>query len=826
MTSARCTGMTCGFCDSFKCMNGYFSYNWLKQYAKFSETPEAFAERVSLSGPAVERILPAAPDLQNIVVGLVESVDPHPNADRLRVAKTKIGKRKTVEIVCGGSNLVEGQWVAVALPGSRVLWHGEGEPVTLEETEIRGVKSVGMIAAAVEIGLADAFPAKEREILDLGDAFDTQDLEPGTPLETLLGFEDDVLFDMEVTTNRVDAMGVIGMAREAAAILERPFTWKPVPLPKSSATDEVKVTVHDPDLCPRYMAVRVDDVRVGPSSWWLKKRLMSAGLNSINNVVDITNLILLEHAQPLHAFDAEHVHGGINVRRAKKGEKITALGGVVYDLTPEMLVIADDEEPIAIAGVKGGEFSGVTAETTSVIIEAATFDPVSVRRTGRALGLQSDAQQRYEKGLSTEALEYALARAVKLLKAECGGKVASKITDVRATPYVANTFEVTETEVRTLMGVDISQKEMTESLRRLGFGVAVKGETMSATVPWWRDADIESGRDLVEEIARVHGYANIPPDVPVGVAPRDMDAELVWEDRVRTVMEGAGFTETYSYSFVSEALMEKTGFDPSSMLRVQNELSSDHVLMRTTLLPSLLQIASENRELQSEIRLFEVANVYYPPAGTKKSKNGSTWMDLPDEQLELGALIVGVDEPWRHAKGVVEHMLHEMGLQGVVWKRISNEAFWHPGRTAQAFIGDTLIATVGEVNPKIARAFKLDRVGCIHMPLEFVTQHATSTAAYVPVSSYPPVLRDVAILVHYKVEFADVAREIMQIDPLVSGVEWFDTYRGKGVPQEKKSLAVHLTFSSPDRTLESDEIESIMERISLMLKEKFKGEVR
>ena len=807
-------------------MNRLFSYDWLKQFAELRETPEEFAECVSLAGPGVEHILPEAPYLDSVVVGYVESVSAHPNADRLQVAQTRIGGKKVVEIVCGGSNVSEGQWVAVALPGARVLWHGEGEPVTIEETELRGVKSFGMIAAASEIGLGDAFPHADREILDLGATFDEQDLKEGASLRTLLGM-DDVLFDIEVTTNRVDAMGTVGMARETATILKRPFVWKPTKLPRTTdGASQQNVTVHTPELCPRYMAVRIDDVTIGPSPWWIKRRLQSAGMNSINNVVDITNLILLELAQPLHAFDAQTIVGGIQVRTATKGETIQVLGGETHTLQETTLVIADDERALAIAGIKGGEASGVREGTTSIILESATFDPVSIRKTARQLGIQSDAQQRFEKGLSTEATEPALAQAIKLILAECGGVVATDVTDIRKAPYVAREFSVMHSEVESLMGIPFSKKDTVDILRRLGFDITQKGETITAVVPWWRDLDIESGRDLIEEVARVYGYANIPPVVPVGVAVTLMSDELVWEDRIRTTLQGAGLTETYSYSFVSDELMQRCGFDPAVMLHLQNELSSDFSMMRTTLLPSLLAVASENRERAEELRLFEIANVYLPKKGMKKTKAGLLWTDLPDEQLELGAVLYGMKNPWRHAKGTVEHFLREMQIGDVRWERASNEGFWHPGRSVQAFVGKTLLATLGEVHPNIARRFKLDDVACLHMPVESLLKHVTEAPSFAPISVYPPVLRDLAILVNRRVEFADIERDIRSVDTLLTHVEWFDTYEGKGLPTGMKSVAVHLTFSSPEKTLESDAIDAVMKKITTSLKEKFKAEVR
>lgn len=802
-------------------MNINVSYDWLKQYVKLKETPEEFAKRMSLSGPGVEKIIPLGELLEKVVVGYVTDVKPHPNADKLRLAAVDIGTR-TVTIVCGGSNLLSGQWVAVALVGAKVRWHGAGDVVELTPAEIRGVKSDGMICAANEIGLFDAFPHAEREILDLNASLPGMKLKPGTPIADALGFAGDVVMDTEVTSNRVDATGMVGMAREAAAILNRPFVWKPAKrakAKKAGAKQAVPVRVTSKNLCPRYMAVRIDGVTVGPSPWWLKRRLMSAGLNSINNVVDITNFVLLELAQPMHAFDAATVQKGIEVRLARRGEKIRALDKKEHQLDDAMLVIADAEKPIAIAGIMGGEATSVQSNTTSIVLEAATFDPVSIRRTSRKLNLQSDSQLRFEKGLSSEAPADALARAVELVLELAGGKLRGPVTDVRAGTYAAKAFSITTEEVNALIGVALPQAEMTGVLRRLGFKVSTAGKKITATVPWWRDHDIEMARDLVEEIARVYGYANIPAVVPVGLAPRPMDEELAWEDRLKEVVKGAGMVETYSYSFVSPDLLERAGYDSSAMLHVQNPLTADLAIMRTTLLPSLLQIASENREKAPVQRLVEIANVYYPTS--------AGWKDLPDEQLEMGALFMGMENAWKNAKGFVEHVLHEMGIGQVSWRRLSTDAFWHPGRTVQAFVNEALVATVGEVSPNIAERFKLDgRVALVDMPLERAIPFATTTKRYVPVSPFPSAKRDLAILVDARTEYDDLARVIMRVDPLVKGVEWFDTYTGKNLPSGMKSVAMHLEFSSSARTLESGEVDGLMQKVQFALKETFNAEVR
>lgn len=800
-------------------MNSLISYDWLKQYVKLKETPDEFARRISLSGPAVEKIVPQGEGLDKIVVGHVLEVKAHPNADKLRIAIVDVGLKGRLEIVCGGSNLEPDQWVAVALLGAKVRWHGEGDLVELKPAEIRGVKSDGMICGASEIGLADAFPHGEREILDLKLALQNgSQFKPGTPLADVLGLGDDVVMDVEVTSNRVDAMGMVGMAREASAILDRPFIWKPASISKKNIKNTFTVSVRSKQLCPRYMAIKIDGVKVGPSPWWLKRRLMSAGLNSINNIVDITNFILLELAQPMHAFDASSVEKGIEVRLARKGEKIRALDKKDYQLDDSMLVIADASKPIAIAGVMGGEETGVSLNTTSIILECATFDPVSIRRTARKLNLQSDSQLRYEKGLSTEATPDALARAVELILDLAGGKVSSSVIDVRAGKYKPATFAITSDEVNALIGVTLPQKQMADVLRRLGFKVAAKGKNIKATVPWWRDHDIEMARDLVEEIARVYGYSNIPAVVPVGLAPRPMEVELMWEDRLKEIAKGAGMIETYTYSFVSSELLERAGYDSKGMLHVQNPLTADLEIMRTTLLPSLLQVASENREREPIQRLFEISKVYYPRAGS-----------LPDEELEMGALFTGMENAWKVAKGFVEHILSEAGINQVSWKRLAKDSFWHPGRTVQAYVKGELIATVGEVSPKISEQFKLEsRVALVDMPFKKLISFATASKHYAPLSPFPPAKRDLAILVDTRVEYDDVAREIEKIvDSGVNAtVEWFDTYKGKNLPTGKKSLAMHLEFSSNEKTLESKDVDALMEKAQLKLKEKFEAEIR
>jgi phenylalanyl-tRNA synthetase beta chain len=798
-------------------MNILASYDWLKEYVDLEKIdPQSFASRVSLSGPGVERLYPQGKDLDGIVVGHVLEVKPHPNADKLRIASVDLGAKKAT-IVCGGSNLEVGQWVAVAKVGSKVRWHGEGDPIELKPIEIRGEKSEGMICAANEIGLYDAFPHQEREIVDLGKSLPELKVKAGTPLADALGLSGDTVLDIEITTNRPDAAGMVGLAREAASILKRKLLWKPAKMPKAKAMPSIKVA--EKKLCPRYIGVRIDGVTITQSPWWLKRRLLSAGLRPINAAVDITNFVMLELGQPMHAFDAAKLSADtLVVRSAKKGEKMQALDGKTYNLEDGMLVIANADQPQAVAGVMGSETSAVTSGTTSIVLEAATFDSVSVRRTARKLNLYSDAQLRFEKGLSMMAPPEAMARAVELVLELCGGKVVG-MNDIQAHVYKAPSYSITFAKIDELIGIPMKKADCIDTLKRLGFTVKADAKKLTATSPWWRDHDIESGRDLVEEIARVYGYANLPAVFPPGIVPEAPVRTLSLEDRTKELAKQAGYTETFTYSFTSRETQEMAGYDSSKMLSIANPLSADFELMRTSLLPSLLQVAMQNQERFRNQKLFEIANVYYP--------KGGGWKTLPDEQAELGALVLGDENAWREAKGLVEHVLSGLGITGIIWKRLASDSFWHPGRTVQAMVGNDLVATVGELHPSLAEKYKFEgRVALVDLPLRHVFHHATDAKRYQPIPVYPVSKRDLAIIVDQSVEVQDVIVNLSKIDQLVRHVEWFDTYKGKGVPTGKKSLAFHIEIGADDRTLETSDVDAVMEQVIEETKNRFAAEIR
>ncbi len=808
-------------------MNILASYAWLSEYVDLKGlTPEEVASRVSMASCGIERLYPQGLEFDRIVVGKTLTVEKHLNADALKLVTVDVGAAKSLSIVCGGSNVVENQWVVVAQIGARVRWHGEGELVELKPVAIRGVASEGMICAANEIGLFDAFPHGEKEILDLGTAGFVK-LRAGQPIAELLELKGDTLMDTEITTNRPDCLGMVGLAREVATVLNRPFTWKatkPLRIKETAATKKVlQARVEKQAACPRYMAVQINDVTIASSPWWIKQRLLANGIRPINNVVDITNYVMLELGHPMHVFDAEKIEGGaLRVRQAQAGETIAALDGVTYELPESVLVIADATQPIAVAGIMGGEQSSVGSGTRSIVFEAATFDPVSVRRASRTLHLQTDAQLRFEKGLSTEAPPLALARAVELCLTLAGGEIGSAVIDTATKTYVPESFSVTFAEINALLGISIPPADVVRILKHLGFDVQKTAKGVKAKTPWWRDHDIEAGRDLVEEVARMYGYTNIPPVFPVGLPARPVSKELQWERLLRTYSSSAGFTETFTYSFTSADILRRAGYDASKMLRVQNPLSQEFEFMRTTLLPSLLQVIQDNKDKRDELRLFELAHVYYPKQD-----------DLPAEQTEFAAAVFSKDDQaWRTMKGFAEHIFQQIGIQRVTWTPLTTDPFWHPGRSMQAFVEGHLLGTLGEIAPEIAERFgvtrDIGRIAMMDVPLEVVTQWAKTAHVYEALPRFPDVERDLAVILDRDVTADMVRAEIMKgsYASRVRALEWFDTYRGKGVPDGKKSVAFHFRFRDAERTLESSDVDAWMREIQTRLADRFRAEQR
>ncbi|MDQ5919680.1 MAG: Phenylalanine--tRNA ligase beta subunit, partial [Patescibacteria group bacterium] len=645
-------------------MNILASWNWLNELVDLRDlTPEEVAARVSLSGPGIEKLLPQDTDLAGIVVGCITRIEPHPQADKLRIADVAVGEGAPLRIVCGGANIAVDQWVPVAKIGARVRWHGEGELIELKPIEIRGVASEGMICAANEMGLGESFTHGERDILDLGAALPWQVWTEGMPLAEALGLNGEVLMDAEVTTNRPDAMGMVGFAREVAVILDRPLLVRePAPVSSEVASTVIPVTVRGEregkPLCERFCAVRLDGFTQHATPWWMKRRLANAGIPSITLAVDIGNYVMLERAQPLHLYDATKLQGGLTVAPVERDQVFEALDGKTYTLAAGMLAVHDEAGPVAIAGIMGGARTAVTPETSSVVIEAATFEEVSIRRTSRGLNLATDASRLFEKGLSAEAPTSALARAVELCIELGGARVASTVTDVRAREAHTPVFSIEEARARELIGVDLAGEDMEAILIKLGFEVTREKGVLTARVPWWRDHDIEDGRDLVEEIARVYGYARMTPVFPAGQSAVPSDPCFAFEERLRDLCKGFGGVETMGYSFVSKEELERVDISVENCVRLANPLSQDWEYLRPSLVPTLISTIRENQERQKTFEVFELSRTYHP------QQVG----DLPEERDSLLYAVYGGSEPWRKAKGVAETLLETLGISGGEWR--------------------------------------------------------------------------------------------------------------------------------------------------------------
>lgn len=803
-------------------MNILASYNWIREHATLSESAEDFARKVSLCGPGVERLHPQAPLYDKMVVGVIKSVKAHPNpkVTKLRIATVDVGSQE-MDFVCGGSNLEPDMKVAIALVGARVKWHGQGDLVTLAEAEIQGMKSSGMICGANEIGLAEAFPHAEREILDLSWC----KAKAGTSLAKALDIDDTVM-DIEVTTNRPDAFSMVGLAREASAILGGKFLWKEsvVPsLPKGDKALPLSVKNSAPKLCTRYQAVVMTDICVEQSPWWMKKRLMMSGIRPINAIVDIANYVMLELGQPMHAFDYDLLSGHhLEAREARSNEKLLALDGKEYALTEGQLVIADKEKPVAIAGVMGGETSGVSASTKTIVFESATFDQVSVRRTARALNLHSDSSLRYEKGLPEDLTTAALARAVELCQQVACGRVASAVSDQRSAPHKKVKYVFRPAKAEELIGVAVPKKEMLAILKALGFGVAGTGAKMDVTVPYWRERDIEGERDLVEEIARIYGYHNLSSVMPTGEIPtRAADSMIAAEDYAKRFFKDVGHTELISYSMVPATHFERSGMPLADALRVANPLSVDFEYMRMSLMPGFLQTINENQGLFSEGRIFEVSNCYVKREG-----------DLPKEILVLAVAVYGPFSEGRSdgslfakAKGLLEAYAGEVDVH-VSFERMAG-GLQHPSRSAKVMANGEFVGWVAETHPSVCKKFGVDgRVAMFELPLAKFLSHRATHSRYACVPQFPAVLRDLAVIVGDRVEYADLHAAMRSSSALLTGVDLFDVYQGNGVPEGKNSIAVHLTFAASERTLTSEEVEAEVAAVLAAIKEKFGGEVR
>lgn len=801
---------------------------WLREHVATDLDDAALADRLTAAGTAVERtIVRGIPVTEGnrraFRVGKVLTAEQHPDADRLRVLSVDTGDDQPRQIVCGAPNVAAGQTVAVALPGA-VMPGGQ----KLGKAKLRGVESLGMVLSESELELAET----SEGIMVLPD-----DLAAGASIIDVLPPPGTIL-ELELTPNRGDCQGIYGIAREVHAITGAPLHDLDLSLPPEDGAgqvgDYVSLTVEAPDLCPRYMARVLLDVRVGPSPGWMVRRLEAAGMRSINNVVDVTNYVMLLTAQPLHAFDLDRLAGPqVVVRRAADGERIVTLDGQDRTLGSDNLVIADAEKPAVIAGIFGAEFAEVSEGTTRVLLEAATFDGPNIIRTSLGLGLRTESSARFEKGQPTDLPPVAMAIACRLLHELAGASLVPGVLDERVAQDAPLPITLRHSRVATILGVEIAPDESGEILERLGCTVQPGDDAHVVTVPWWRTADLVREIDLVEEVGRVHGLDRIPAELPRVEAHASLSPQQQVVRRLSRYAADQGLSEAITYRFVPEADADRLNLPADDerrrVVRISNALSDEMAVMRRSLLPGLLRAVERNQAHQRrDGGIFEVGRTYIPAAD-----------GLADEPEELTAVLFGAPgaRGWRQAPTEVD-VWSATGLGiamaasiGVVAEAVAGvkEPWMHPVRQARLTAGGIVIGVAGEVHPLVLKAFDVKGpVVMVTLRIPALTQvRPEEPRRYVDLISVPVSTRDLAVLVPDTVTAAhvlDVAREAG--GELVRGAEVFDHYAGDQVPEGKVSLAVRLTIAEPGRTLTDEEIEGVTERAVAALGEQVGAELR
>jgi phenylalanyl-tRNA synthetase beta chain len=782
---------------------------WLRSYCDPELSNEQLGERLSVTGLELERIERVGVDsADGFVVGKVLEVERHPNADRLTVCRVDDGGGDPRTIVCGAPNVAAGQTVAVARPGA-VLADG----TELGEAELRGVRSSGMILAEDEVGIGEDHSG----IIVLPD-----ELPAGAALREHLPIADEAL-ELETSPNRPDTLGVYGVAREVHAVTAAPLAEDPTdsdaePSGDDRADQHASVEIADPDVCLRFTARLFEDVAIGPSPDWLKARLTAAGQRPINNVVDITNYVMLVSAQPLHAFDLDEVRGSrLVIRKAAESETMTTLDGVVRTFDSEMALVCDTEGPSGIAGVMGGQISEVSEQTTRLLMEAATWVGPNILRTSTALGLRTEASARFEKQLHPENAMAAQRLAARLMVELCGARMVPGTLDAYPQPLEPRSVELRLERVARLLGEEIPPDEVRAILERLGFEVSGADGTITATVPYWRDGDVQHEADLIEEVARVHGLDKLPTTLP---ARRRAVGRLTREQRLRRRLEDLlrdrGLDEVITYSFTSHDSLVRLRVGELPVLGLANPLSEDQSLMRPLLLPGLLDAARHNAAHgRVDLALFESAHVYGVGGPLDEVPDPPSGAEPAVERQHMGGLLTEAEPGgWRTdprpadfyaARAHVEALMAAAGLE---WRADPQVLpFLHPGRAAVVLCEERELGWIGELHPAVAREWELPTAAAFELDLDAIAELTPGPAAYRDVTTFPAVLQDIAVVVPEEVPAAEVEAAVRAGGgDLLKGLRVFDLYRGEQVGEGNKSLALRLEFRAADRTLTDEEV--------------------
>jgi phenylalanyl-tRNA synthetase beta chain len=790
--------------------------SWLKDFVDISDiSPEDLAEKLTNIGFEIEEIQYLGQNIENVFTGKITKIKKHPNADKLVVCDLDMGKQ-TLTIVTGADNIKEGDIVPVATDGA-ILPCGK----KIKSSALRGVTSQGMLCSGEELCIDDSVieGAEVDGILIL-----PHETELGQDIKTVMGL-DDYVFDVSVTPNRPDCNSIYGIAREVGAVLGKKVNSPSLKYEiNNTINNDIKVNVSNFDLCPRYMASRIKNAQIMPSPKWMRDRLRKVGIRAINNFADITNYVLIEIGQPMHAFDYRNIEGKtINVRMAKTSEKITALDEKSYSLKPDHLVIADGKKPIAIAGIMGGEYSSIALDTNDVIFESAIFARGNVRTTSRNLGLSSESSVRFTKGVDYWSCETGMKRALALVWELGCGKIVGGIIDIKQKEEKEKVIDVSINKINSLLGIEIPSQKIAEILNRLEIKTKIKGDTLSCVIPLFR-TDLENHADIAEEIIRYYGYDKVGFTLPDTSSSIKIGVNKFYKavEQTMQTLVGLGLYEILTYSFINKNWLIKLNFDKDdyrlNTIDLLNPLSEEYGSMRTTLIPNLLSVAAYNlNHKNNELRLFELSRVYLPKKLPLK--------DLPQESNYLGAVICNEKDDFLTVKAIVENVLRDFGLNASY--ESSKEPFLHPGISADVKINGQKIGFLGAAHPSVLKNYDIYKtLYILELDYDKIWQHKKSIT-FKPLSKFQAIERDLAFLVKEEVPAQELIDHIQRSGgENLESVELFDVYKGAQIQKGYKSMAFSLVFRSHDTTLKDEDISKNIDKIIRGLKYKYNAELR
>lgn len=802
------------------------SLEWLQEYSDIDVNCLELGDILTMTGSKVEEVIQKGNDIKNVVVGKILKIEKHPDADKLVITKVDVGNN-ILQIVTGANNIKVNDIIPVAKDGAE-LPNG----VKIKTGKLRGVESCGMMCSVGELNLSISdYPEQiEDGIMILGKKYE-KDL--GKDIVEVLDLKEEII-DFEITPNRPDCLSIEGLGRETAASLDKPFknprkNIDELQIPNKKEIEGLTVDITAPELCYRYIARVVKNVKVGPSPDWMKKRLKACGIRSINNIVDITNYVMLEMGQPMHAFDINSISGKhITVRRAKNGEKITTLDETERVLDENDLVIADDKKAVAIAGVMGGLNSEIEKDTQTVVFESAMFYGGNIRKTAKKVGLRTESSARYEKGLSSENTLRAINRAVELVELLGAGEVVEGKIDVYPTKQKINKIKLDVDKINTLLGTNISKQEMINILEKLD----IKVENDMAIAPYFR-MDLEFVADIAEEIARFYGYDKLETTlVRAGTTIGVRTKEQKIENKIQEILVTNGLSEIYTYGFLSEKDLEKSKIKKElidNAITIINPLGDEFKLMRPTTIPSMMQIlAGNNNKKNQNVKLFDISRNY------KNIDNQVEKGEVPLQENILTIGMYGEDVDFYTLKGLVENILEAANVNRYDIERETTNESYHPGRCVNLKVGIDTIATFGEVHPEVLMNYEINkRVYLAEINITKIVKYSKANKKYTEVPKFPAAERDIAVIVDEDVQVGDIEKAITKkCKRLLKGkkgleeLKLFDIYRDEKIGENKKSVAYSLIFRDKTKSLSDDEINPVMEEITKELEEKFKAELR